>query len=54
MALVDNFVMANTPKRRQRAFKAYPRPWDRQAKAWRPTVSQDRVRAALRARGHDI
>jgi hypothetical protein len=51
----DLTVRAHTPKKRQGSVKPYPRPWDAKRKArMRPTVSQDQVRAALRARGHAI
>jgi hypothetical protein len=48
----DAFVAANT---RKGHAKKYPRPWDEKKKRFgRTTHPQSVVRAALRARGHDI
>ncbi len=53
--LRDAFVLAHTPEKRRSAFKPYPRPWtDAPSAARPPVVSDAEVRAALRARGHDI
>jgi len=56
MALADLYdatVAAATDKRHRSRIKKYPRPWpDGDTRRYRPTVSQEQVRAALAARGH--
>lgn len=50
--LFDLTAQANSGKRKP---PPHPRPWDKPPERFgRPAVSQNRVRAALRAAGHDL
>jgi hypothetical protein len=55
MDTYDVLAIANTAKKDRHKLKPYPRPWPQEGDAVRsqaPTVSQDTIREALKARGH--
>jgi hypothetical protein len=55
LTLMDLFDLTARVNTTRGTPPAYPRPWDTPARRpRRPALTQDRIRAALRARGHNL